>query len=174
MTPRRNSIFCRMAKSSRLSRGNGSRFLKRHNPQALISTRTKSLRCSSAEATKHSNRFNPKNSIKGSEGGLWFALLLPRYLTIPHIKTDPRKQLRQCQCCFLFFFEVAQTKASLWSRGVARWFRWGLSVADPFVSRCLTSSAMLPFPHPAHRTGRADLPHPALGEDSHNRRSHCM
>jgi len=29
---------------------------------------------------------------------------------------------------------------------------------------------MLPFPHPAHRTGRADLPHPALGEDSRNRR----
>ena len=26
-----------------------------------------------------------------------------------------------------------------------------------------------PFPHPAHRTGRADLPHPALGEDSRNR-----
>jgi hypothetical protein len=24
-------------------------------------------------------------------------------------------------------------------------------------------------PHPAHRTGRADLPHPALGEDSRNR-----
>jgi len=40
---------------------------------------------------------------------------------------------------------------SRWSRGVARWFRWGLSVADPFVCRCLTSSAMLPFPHPAHR-----------------------
>jgi hypothetical protein len=57
---------------------------------------------------------------------------------------------------------------------VARWFRWSLSVADPFVCRCLTSSAMLPFPHPAHRTGRADLPHPALGEDSRNRQSHCM
>ncbi len=53
---------------------------------------------------------------------------------------------------------------------MARWFRWSLSVADPFVCRCLTSSAMLPFPHPAHRTGRADLPHPALGEDSRNRR----
>jgi hypothetical protein len=39
---------------------------------------------------------------------------------------------------------------------VARWFRWSLSVADPFVCRCLTTSAMLPFPHPAHRTGRAD------------------
>src|SRR5258708_36888462 len=65
-------------------------------------------------------------------------------------------------------------RTGLWSRGVARWFRWGLSVADPFVCRCLTSSALLPFPHPAHRTGRADLPHPALGEDARNRRSHCM
>jgi hypothetical protein len=35
--------------------------------------------------------------------------------------------------------------ATLWSRGVARWFRWCLSVADPFVWRCLTSSAMLRF-----------------------------
>ena len=25
--------------------------------------------------------------------------------------------------------------------------------------------AVAPFPHPAHRTGRADLPHPALGQD---------
>ena len=24
---------------------------------------------------------------------------------------------------------------------------------------------MAPFPHPAHRTGRADFPHPALGQD---------
>src|SRR5216684_5079794 len=64
--------------------------------------------------------------------------------------------------------------ADVWSRGVARWCRESLSVADPFVCRCLTSSAMLPFPHPAHRTGRADLPHPALGEDSRNRRGHCM
>ena len=24
---------------------------------------------------------------------------------------------------------------------------------------------MTPFPHPAHRTGRAELPHPALGQD---------
>src|SRR5690348_11827408 len=66
------------------------------------------------------------------------------------------------------------TELDMWSRGVARWFRSSLSVADPFVCRCLTSSTMLPFPHPAHRTGRADLPHPALGEDSRNRRGHCM
>jgi hypothetical protein len=38
----------------------------------------------------------------------------------------------------------------------------------------LDNLAMLPFPHPAHRTGRADLPHPALGEDSGNRLSHCL
>ena len=31
--------------------------------------------------------------------------------------------------------------------------------------RCLSSSTMTPFPHPAHRTGQADFPHPALGQD---------
>jgi hypothetical protein len=37
--------------------------------------------------------------------------------------------------------------------------------AAPFVWRCLRSSPMAPFPHPAHRTGRADFRHPALGQD---------
>src|SRR5450631_3704896 len=37
--------------------------------------------------------------------------------------------------------------------------------AAPFVWRCLSGSTMAPFPHPAHRTGRADFPHPALGQD---------
>jgi hypothetical protein len=69
---------------------------------------------------------------------------------------------------------VFNAQAYLWSRGVARWFRWSLSVAGSFVCRCLTSRTLLPFPHPAHRTGRADLPHPALGEDSRNRLSHCL
>jgi hypothetical protein len=40
-----------------------------------------------------------------------------------------------------------------------------ISVSASFVWRCLTSSAMAPFPHPAHRTGHADFPHPALGQD---------
>src|SRR6266481_414066 len=35
----------------------------------------------------------------------------------------------------------------------------------PFVWRCLSGSTMAPFPHPAHRTGQADFPHPALGQD---------
>src|SRR5215469_1265479 len=43
--------------------------------------------------------------------------------------------------------------------------RLGGSVAAPFVWRCPSTRALAPFPHPAHRTGRADLPHPALGQD---------
>jgi len=40
-----------------------------------------------------------------------------------------------------------------------------ISVAAPFVWRCLTGSTMAPFSHPAHRTGQADFPHPALGQN---------
>src|ERR1700756_276704 len=43
--------------------------------------------------------------------------------------------------------------------------RSNISVAASFVWRCLSGSAVTPFPHPAHRTGHADLPHPALGQD---------
>src|SRR4030095_13634226 len=52
--------------------------------------------------------------------------------------------------------------------GVEMWrggSRRGISVSAPFGRRCLTSLAVAPFPHPAHRTGRAGLPHPALGQD---------
>jgi len=44
--------------------------------------------------------------------------------------------------------------------------RCSLSVAAPFVWRCLNSRTITPFPHPPHRTGHAELPHPALGQDS--------
>ncbi len=40
-----------------------------------------------------------------------------------------------------------------------------MPVSAPFVWRCLSGSAVAPFPHPAHRTGHADFPHPALGQD---------
>ena len=43
--------------------------------------------------------------------------------------------------------------------------RLSMSVSAPFVWRCLSGSAVAPFPHPAHRTGQADFPHPALGQD---------
>ena len=43
--------------------------------------------------------------------------------------------------------------------------RFGLSVSAPFVWRCPSNLAIAPFPHPPHRTGQADFPHPALGQD---------
>src|SRR5262247_716564 len=52
-------------------------------------------------------------------------------------------------------------RVEMWRGG----FRLNISVAASFVLRCLSSSTMTPFPHPAHRTGRAELPHPALGQD---------
>src|ERR1700736_429906 len=57
---------------------------------------------------------------------------------------------------------MAQTgRVEVWRSGC----RLNISVAAPFVWRCLTSSTLAPFPHPAHRTGHADLPTPALGQD---------
>ena len=44
-------------------------------------------------------------------------------------------------------------KVEMWRGG----FRLNISVAASFVWRCLSSSAMAPFPHPAHRTGQADF-----------------
>ena len=38
---------------------------------------------------------------------------------------------------------VAKPAGVGWSRDVARWFRYGLSVAGPFVCRCLTSLTVL-------------------------------
>ena len=52
-------------------------------------------------------------------------------------------------------------RVEMWRGGC----RLNVSVAASFVWRCLSGSAMAPFPHPAHRTGHADLPHPALGQD---------
>ena len=52
-------------------------------------------------------------------------------------------------------------RVEMWRGGC----RSNISVAASFVWRCLSGSTMTPFPHPAHRTGHADLPHPALGQD---------
>jgi hypothetical protein len=43
--------------------------------------------------------------------------------------------------------------------------RYSLSVAAAFAWRCLNSRTISPFPHPPHRTGHADLPHPARGQE---------
>ncbi len=53
-------------------------------------------------------------------------------------------------------------RVRMWRGGL----RYSLSVTAPFVWRCLISRTVTPFPHPPHRTGRALLTHPALGQDS--------
>ena len=56
---------------------------------------------------------------------------------------------------------VAIGRVEMWRGGC----RLNISVAASFDWRCLSGSTMAPFPHPAHRTGQADFPHPALGQD---------
>src|SRR5437660_407726 len=60
---------------------------------------------------------------------------------------------------------MVKTALLVESRCGAVAFRQNISFAASFVWRCLSGSAVTPFPHPAHRTGLADLPHPALGQD---------
>ena len=55
----------------------------------------------------------------------------------------------------------ASGRVEMWRGGC----RLHISVAASFDWRCLSGSTMAPFPHPAHRTGQADFPHPALGQD---------
>ena len=52
-------------------------------------------------------------------------------------------------------------RVGMWRGGV----RSGISVAAPFVWRCLNGLTIAPFPHPPHRTWRANFPHHALGQD---------
>src|SRR5262249_51184669 len=54
------------------------------------------------------------------------------------------------------------------SRGVARWFRprFVFPCCPPFRARVSHHFDHAPFPLPAHRTGRALLTHPALGQGS--------
>ena len=54
-------------------------------------------------------------------------------------------------------------RVRMWRGGL----RYSLSVAAPFVWRCPNSRTITPFPHPPHRNGHADFPHPALGQDTY-------
>src|SRR6202040_393410 len=52
-------------------------------------------------------------------------------------------------------------RVEMWRGGC----RSNISVSASFVWRCLSGATMTPFPHPSHRTGHEDFPHPALGQD---------
>jgi len=51
-------------------------------------------------------------------------------------------------------------RVEVWRGGIGRAY----PLAAPFGWRCLTGPTMLRFQKIAHRTGRADFPHPVLGE----------
>src|SRR6476659_6729818 len=91
-----------------------------------------------------------------------------------HRRLQPFRHLHDCSGCFRLERSpggaLTHWKAppSQGARRVEVWrgdVRLSMSVAALFVWRCLNGSAVAPFPHPAHRTGQADLPHPALGQD---------
>ena len=77
-------------------------------------------------------------------------------------KLHPRRRSRPVLQC-------RRSRQSARNRGRVEMWRGGcrlnISVAASFVWRCLSGSAVTPFPHSAHRTGQADLPHPALGQN---------
>src|SRR6516164_4540980 len=62
---------------------------------------------------------------------------------------------------YLVHLRSTEGRVGMWRGGV----RSTMSVAAPFVWRCLSGSAITPSPHPAHRTQQADFPHCALGQD---------
>jgi transposase len=59
---------------------------------------------------------------------------------------------------FLEDGRVEMGRVEVW-RGCCR---LNISVAVPFVLRCLTGPTLAPSPHPARQTGHADFPHPAF------------
>src|SRR6266545_7281858 len=82
--------------------------------------------------------------------------------TVPPLAGNVRFQaiaVMLCECRRTH--RVVDGRVEMW-RGCCR---LNISVSASFVWRCLSGSAMAPFPHPAHRTGHAALPHPTLGQD---------
>src|SRR5262245_3730419 len=99
----------------------------------------------------------PKRDFGTSRrGGSKVRLHQTRHRTEEVMTAWRNADIRQCPLHVRFLGRV-----EMW-RG---FFRSDISVSAPFVWRCLSGSTVAPFPHPAHRTGRADFPHPALGQD---------
>jgi hypothetical protein len=58
-------------------------------------------------------------------------------------------------------------RVGMWRGGA----QFGQSARASHSQPCVTPSSIAPFPHPAHRTGHADFPHPALFQTAANLRS---
>ena len=92
----------------------------------------------------------------------WFRLSAAVPPWRPRVRLCPEKGGRLQVSARLRRWVAADGRVRMWRGGL----RCGLSVSAPFVWRCLTSRTITPFPHPSHRTGHAELPHPALGQDA--------
>ena len=61
---------------------------------------------------------------------------------------------------FIALILASSGRVEMWRGGLG----FGLLPFQGFPVGGAISVCHAPFPHPAHRTGRADLPHPALGQ----------
>ena len=95
------------------------------------------------------------------------AVLLLEMLSLPNggrysaLELDPQQQRQMMlEALTARIAALSRSNPLLMIFGDVHWI-------DPtsFDWRCLSGSTMAPFPHPAHRTGQADFPHPALGQD---------
>ncbi len=100
----------------------------------------------------------------------WLETVLPQVAAKSAIAQAIRYTLKRWEALVRYCDEGALSigRVEMWRGGG----RLGLSVAAPFGWRCLNNLTLAPFPHPAHRTGRADFPHPALFQTIKPSRSH--
>ena len=100
---------------------------------------------SSVSSTGHSE---PPMSARGQKPAL------PRRSIAVRFAPNKQTPTERVQC-------DAMCRVEMWRGGC----RSNISVSASFVWRCLSGATMTPFPHPSHRTGHEDFPHPALGQD---------
>jgi hypothetical protein len=113
-------------------------------------------------------------SLRCSESGgrLWKDAEVDHRVPLFRVWSDyreaPISHVRFHFCCWGIKPTYRETWRSVEDGRVGMWrggFRPNISVAASFVWRCLSGSTVTPSPHPAHRSGHADFPHPALGQD---------
>jgi len=91
---------------------------------------------------------------------VWLREHLPRVPGWSDLAKAMRYALRHWDGLILYLDDgrLEMGRVEVW-RGCCR---LNVSVAAPFVWRCLTGSTLAPSPHPARQTGHADFPHPAF------------
>src|SRR3954462_11143097 len=114
---------------------------------------------------------NPEKRLIGYACISTYGRMLDTQLSRAHLRRRRRSGMRLLTdptAVAQLWLRAAYGRVEMW-RGDGR---LGISVSAPFVWRCLTGAALAPFPHPAHRTGRADLSGSAAITDFCPHRSH--